>query len=64
MSRDSRCDTPLALGCPMPSDSSAYGGQTVVPRLSTVLSQAMEPMVTPSKVARVPNLRSTSQSVP
>ena len=30
------------------------------PRLRTVASQVMLPMVTPSKVARVPNLRSTS----
>ena len=32
----------------------------MVPRLRTVASQVMEPMVTPSTVARVPNLRSTS----
>src|SRR5262245_34234362 len=35
-------------------------GHTVEPRLRTVASQVMLPMVTPSKVARVPNLRSTS----
>src|SRR5882724_4509753 len=35
-------------------------GHSVVPRLRTVASQVMVPMVTPSTVARVPNLRSTS----
>ena len=34
-------------------------GHTVVGRLRTVASQEMEPVVTPSTVARVPNLRST-----
>lgn len=35
-------------------------GHTVVPRLRTVASQVMVPMVMPPKVTRVPNLRSTS----
>jgi hypothetical protein len=40
----------------------AYGHMGL-PRLRTVVSQTMVPMVTPPKVTRVPNLRSTSVSL-
>src|SRR5688500_12583464 len=39
-------------------------GHTVVPRVRTVLSQTILPMVIPWNVARVPNFKSTSVSLP
>ena len=45
------------------SAAHAYG-HTVVPRVKTVLSQTIVPMVIPWNVARVPNFKFTSVSLP